>query len=336
MEEFMNPSLRVRKSARFIVQHSSHVRINEQKLHELSAWLSQNHKYDEFSESSQHPTANDFDLESNIKFFFVVDSLNFCFWPNSMEYEDLIAYIKKIFKEEPSFFSFDNFMKIGEQDFIQKFEGFLKDQKKQLPERLRILRDLFCFIETKHAGSFAQLILSTNFDAGHLLKTIIDNLTNFQDHCVFKGRQVFFYKRAQILTADLNEALKDYLKLRKATLTGKERDFFDKFPESGFTNVEKLTCFADYRVPQVLNEFGVVEYSESLASRVYGLKEIESGSEEECEIRAAMIYVVERLSELSESSFKLSDIQIDWIFWQYGEKNLATIKPFHRVVTIYY
>jgi len=332
----MNPSLRARKSARFVVEHSSHIRINEQKLIELSAWLANNHKYDEFSESSQHPTANDFDLDSTIKFFFIVDSLNFCFWPNGIEYEDLIAFIKRIFKEEPSFFTFENFMEISEKDFILKFEGLLKDQKKQLSERLRILKDLFCFIETQHSGSFVQLVVSAGFDTQKLLKAIIDNLTNFQDHCVYKGKQVFFYKRAQILTADLNEALKDYYRIRKDNLTGKEKEFFDQFPKTGLSNAEKLTCFADYRVPQVLNEFGVVEYSESLASKVYGLKEIDAGSEEECEIRAAMIYVVERLSHLSENAFKLSDIQIDWIFWQYGEKNLATIKPFHKVVTIYY
>jgi len=54
---------------------------------------------------------------------------------------------------------------------------------------------------------------------------------------------VFFYKRAQILVADLVGAYSDF----------------------GFNaewkNQQALTMFADYRVPQILREFNILSYS---------------------------------------------------------------------------
>jgi hypothetical protein len=36
-----------------------------------------------------------------------------------------------------------------------------------------------------------------------LLNVITKTLTNFQDHSIYKGKQVHFYKRAQILIGDI-------------------------------------------------------------------------------------------------------------------------------------
>ena len=58
-----------------------------------------------------------------------------------------------------------------------------------------------------------------------------------------KGRLVHFYKRAQILVADLWAAF--------GCQTADNGHF------ASFVDVGKLTMFADYRVPQILRHVGV-------------------------------------------------------------------------------
>jgi hypothetical protein len=63
-----------------------------------------------------------------------------------------------------------------------------------------------------------------------------------------RGRQVFLLKRAQIFAADVWGA-------------------FGGRGLGAFVDVDALTCFADYRVPVVLRELGVLRYSERLAQQ---------------------------------------------------------------------
>lgn len=101
----------------------------------------------------------------------------------------------------------------------------------------------------------------------------------FRDHTVYKGHQVFLYKRAQIFAADLWGAFKG-----------------QGYGE--FTDVGAITIFADYIVPAVLQQLGVLRYSSSLASNVENQNEIGSGTEEEIELRACSVYAVEKMREL--------------------------------------
>ena len=39
---------------------------------------------------------------------------------------------------------------------------------------------------------------------------IVKNFSGFRDEAIYKGKQVFFYKRAQILVSDLIGAYQDY------------------------------------------------------------------------------------------------------------------------------
>ena len=64
----------------------------------------------------------------------------------------------------------------------------------------------------------------------------------FQDHTIYDGVQVFFYKRAQILVGDIWGAF-------KGQGLGK------------FEDIDKITMFADYRVPQILLELDILVYS---------------------------------------------------------------------------
>lgn len=61
----------------------------------------------------------------------------------------------------------------------------------------------------------------------------------------FKGKRVSFYKRAQILVAD-------------------SWGIMEARGEADLVNMEWLTMFADYRIPQALVHLGVLRYSDAL------------------------------------------------------------------------
>ena len=95
--------------------------------------------------------------------------------------------------------------------------------------------------------------------------------------------------------------------------------------------------FADYRVPQLLRHVGVLKYSEALASTIDQRQEIQFGSDAETEIRAATVVAVERLQrDLVKQGVDVLAIEVDWLLWHRGERELATLAPHHRTLTIYY
>lgn len=80
----------------------------------------------------------------------------------------------------------------------------------------------------------------------------------FRDHSIYKGKQVFLYKRAQILVGDLWGAFKGQ-------------------GLGTFTDIESITMFADYLVPAVLREWGVLRYTEELSRKVDSQTELVPG-----------------------------------------------------------
>lgn len=105
------------------------------------------------------------------------------------------------------------------------------------------------------------------------------NASGFRDHSLYKGHQVFLYKRAQIFAADLYGAFKG-------------RGYGE------FKDIGSITIFADYIVPAVLQQLGVLKYSPTLGSMIKSDTEILSGSEEEVELRACSIFAVEKMRDL--------------------------------------
>lgn len=63
--------------------------------------------------------------------------------------------------------------------------------------------------------------------------------------CLFQGKKISLYKRAQILVADFWGVM-------------------EARGEGDIINMDWLTMFADYRVPQALVYLGVLRYSDTL------------------------------------------------------------------------
>lgn len=147
-------------------------------------------------------------------------------------------------------------------------------------------------------------------------------MSGFRDTTIYRGVRVELYKRAQILVGDLWAAY------------DRPHDSCNPY---AFGDIDKLTMFADYRVPQILREFHVLLYDSSLARRVDFLEEIPFGSEEETEIRAATIIAVDLIhAELCRQGSSILVIEVDWLLWQAGEQQKQRYRPHHRTKTIYY
>jgi hypothetical protein len=129
---------------------------------------------------------------------------------------------------------------------------------------------------------------------------------------------VTFLKRAQILVADLSGALAGD-------------------PLGQFDDLEALTAFADYKVPQVMRHLGILVYDETLAETIAARQLIPAGSREEIEIRAATIQGCEHIRlAFADRGIHLGAHEIDWMLWSAGQALPTDTAPYHRTLTPFY
>jgi hypothetical protein len=101
----------------------------------------------------------------------------------------------------------------------------------------------------RFGGRAANIVRAAHGSATELVRLVVGHFPGFQDHSIYKGRQVFFYKRAQIFAADVYGA-------------------FQGKGLGAFHDIDDLTMFADYRVPVVLRNLEVLRYSSALDTHV--------------------------------------------------------------------
>ena len=117
-----------------------------------------------------------------------------------------------------------------------------------------------------------------------------------------------FYKRAQIVPANL-------------ALAGVAR----------FTDLDRLTIFADNLVPHVLRCDGVLRYDERLAAHIDAGLLLRSGREER-EIRACAVHACELIARRVGAS----EHELDNWLWSRGQAPQYKAVPRHRTRCVYY
>lgn len=287
---------------------------------------------------------NENNIELTLRFILVLDSLNFCFWPlPKYEYQHLGLGLKHTLQTDEKAFNPLNLMKLNKTTLTKwllcKFENKDKDGNDQdidtiniplIEERTRLLNETGRIIHYQFNDKVENLLKSANGSAVKLVEIMSKKFRGFADHCIcpWNGKQIFFYKRAQIFVAEIYAAYK-----------GKGI--------GDFKDIDKLTCFADYRVPQLLRGLGILCYNQRICNLIDNKQMILSGSKDEILIRASMIVAVEKLKDkLNEYNKKKNDgknnefisIEIDWCLWNRGEElnSQNKLKPHHRTKTIYY
>lgn len=283
----------VRERAFEIMKKAKDVKINQNKIKEFCEKKFIVPKWESF-----------FHFKSP-NYFLILDSINFCFWNKKkrweVSYEEkryngyyaLALALKSFFeKEKPTL---KDFSSISQKKFNSILQG--GENLQFLEERWNIVRTVSSEIIKKYE-SFEKMVESSQKIFSFLVPKIAE-LYSFEDP---------FLKRAQILACDL----------------------YGSGLES-FEDLEYLTAFADYRVPQILNHFGILEYSECLNKIICSKTLIPSGSKKEKEIRAGTIVAVEYLSQKTG----LYPFQVDWALWNKSQK-IKLQTPYHLTKTIHY
>lgn len=263
-------------------------------------------------------------------YILALDAINFCFWPlPGYEYDQLACSLTGIASQDHadqeksqdvvsgSFaLSAKNLSSLTPELMTDLFAKHGKENvvPPDIETRCRLLNQVGNVLLRHFNGSAWTLIQFANGSAVRLVQLLNGFFEGFRDH---QG-EMFFLKRAQICVGDWNAALE--LKL---------------------SDLSELTTFADYRVPQLLRHFGILEYSQQLAQKVDLKEDLVVNSSEELSIRAATVVAVEWIVQelrVQAPSKEWTAVETDWYLWQVGERmqNNGELLPHHRVKTIYY
>jgi len=268
--------------------------------------------------------------EETAFYLLVLDSINFCFWapsgkirwqiehqPDKLSgYFGLAVALKQAAESGVPITKADYLSRLTIDQLAMILRG--KGELPLMKERLENLRELGHVLQAEFGGEALKLVEAAKGSAVTLVRLLAAKLRSFRDVAEFEGHEVFLYKRGQLFAADLYGA-------------------FDGKGWGHFHDIDKLTAFADYKLPQVLRHVGIFNYAPSLAGRVDQEIHLEPGSPEEVEIRANTIWAVELIRrELRRVGNKLRAFEVDWILWNLGQNEDFREKPYHRTRTIYY
>lgn len=181
----------------------------------------------------------------------------------------------------------------------------------------RALHDLGRTLCDGFDGRFEGLVESASGSAAALVERLAQ-MPFYRDVARYAGRDVPFYKRAQITVSDLASA-------------------FGGEGPGRFADLDRLTIFADNLVPHVLRLEGALVYAPELLARIEAGREIPSGSPEEVEIRAVALHAVERcVASLREAGVDASASRLDHWLWNRGQRPEFKAQPRHRTRCVFY
>ena len=317
----------VRESAQWVAEQNRFVRIDMDALARFAEHLS--------SQEMEVPPWDDFhhfrgsDKEM-VAYLLVLDTLNFCFWPPpagetwEVEYQGkwfsgyyaLALALKKALEAGFPLANSQVLAALTMHELQRILSG--RGALQLMDRRLENCRELGSILTENYQGRAQGLVASADCSAVALARLLGRELSSFRDVATFRGEEVFFYKRAQLFAADLQGA-------------------FEGKDWGAFHDLEKLTAFADYKLPQVLRHVGILEYAKPLAERVDQRVLLEPGGLEEVEIRSNTIWAVELIRKVLRGRGKdFTSPEIDWLLWNLGQEDRFREKPYHRTISIFY
>ena len=295
-------------SSYYVVDNSKHVTINYKKLdsfiktidcNNLSHWLG-NNPYDLF----------DLDIASIINLMLLFGSIDYSFWGSpkwnrdtetgKKDGADALLYLMiKFAKVNESL----DFTKVTYEDFKSLLTGNVDIPL--LEERYQTLVEISKIVNDKMNGNFYEYIKDITQDI-KLFDIIISNFPSFKDERNYKGKKIYFYKLAQLLTSDI-------LRLREKI-------------ENIKVDYSHIVGCADYKIPQIMRTLGILKYDKELASLVDNRIELECNSEYEVEIRASMIVVIDYVKNKIKN---VNGTNINDYFFTTSGKMKKASKPYH-------
>jgi hypothetical protein len=298
----------IKGTCHYVVNNSKYVKINYDKLDEfineincknLKNWLLFN-PYNLL----------ELDIEIIINFLLIFESIDYSFWGMPKWTIDTEEGLKD--GSDALLYAMIKYLKeTGNTDFsnitFYEFKELLKGNVDipLIEERYKTIVNISRVVNEKMNGSFYNYIKDINIDK-ELFDIIINNFDSFKDERQYKGKTIYFYKLAQLLTSDI-------LHIR------------EKF-ENISVDYSNLTGCADYKIPQTLRALGIIEYNNELSKTVDQGIELEISSEFEVEIRASQMVVIDYISN---RLIDTKPIDINDYLFIYSKKVKNISKPYH-------
>jgi len=311
----MNPVL---ESAKYIQKHAKHVIIDEAAL-ERALPLFDPKKLRHPSPTSEIKHLN---IESQIGFTFAAGAMNFYFWGEPKwgievngkrlggSYSMRWCLLRAL-DEEPGLLAPKTLEHLTEGDVDHIFRA--KTDIPMIPERAYRWNELGRVVRHRFGDSFSAVVRMAKGDALSFVDIMTENFPSWDDRALYNGTPVRFNKLAQILAYDL----------------------FGEFGGKGpgrFGNIGELTAFADYKLPQGLRKLGILQYSNSLKEKIKSKTELETGSQEEIEIRGMTVLAVHLLAKKAGTV----PPKIDYGIWLATQTHTPGDEPYHRTRTHFY
>ncbi len=259
-------------------------------------------------------------------FVLISDALNFCFWSPrswSVRYRGqtwtrtlaMLAGLLRTIEVDPSWLTADRWASATDAEVAEIF-----NDQGEIPlarRRREIMQETGQLLARRHGGQFAAMAESVDRDALRLARRLAEIFPSFRDVATYDGRPVAFLKRAQIAAADLHRAW-----------------LANGYP--GLNNLQALTVFADYRLPQLFRHEGLLVLSDAFAARIDREEEIPAGSPEEVELRAATVVIARMLCDaVADAGHQAEQWALDYELWRRAKLPEVTV-PHHRTVTEFY
>ncbi len=300
-------------SYKYVVNNSIHVKINYTAVDKMIKIIkNSNVKY--WLETNPFGVL-DMELEDIINFLLIYHTIgDYCFWGEpkweiETEYGKLdgsyaiMNLIINRYKENQNF-----------DMSYEEFKSLLKGNVEipLLENRYNNLAEMNRFLKKSQTDFFKMI--KDMYDDVQLFTFIVESFPYFQDESEYDGHKVYFYKRAQLLTSDILHVI--------AIKKGIKTDY------------SHLIGCADYKIPQVMRCYNMLEFDKYLENKIDSKEEIKENSKAEIEIRACDLEVINYIYEKLERKYPKMDIN-DYI-WLLGQDKSKMTKLYHRTLTSHY
>lgn len=244
----------IRAASRAVAADGRFVRIDYDRLPAYAASLAAGGLPEPVYDTAHHVRA---DPETTAAFVLTLDAVNFgSGWfpllrkrPGQSGYFTVASSLKDRFEREGAFTAADLAAITGAECAVLFGQTDAPAPIQDLMNRFAAsLRDLGRLAGHRYGGKFLNLVAAADGSAERFVRALAE-ATSFQDVARYDGRDVPFYKRAQLAAADLHLA-------------------FAGAGPGRFADLDRLTIFADNVVPHVLRVDGVLRYDPELAARI--------------------------------------------------------------------
>jgi len=248
-------------------------------------------------------------LKDIAQFFFVGNAINFRFWYDS--YKHVFEY--KGYKGSTAMWIvMRNNPLLMDASYLSRIDVSKEDGLCDMPnaeKRQMALREAGSVLLEKYDGEILNLCEKCVWDAMRIVDEIAVNFPMWEDS--YQG--VAFRKRAILFVAMLHGRL---------------------LPDSKLKNIDKLHCLADYQVPKILHNLGILQYSNELEKTIGSHQWIMYQSDYETAIRVKTIEAVNLICrQLEYRGIEVCPLQLDYYLWKIAHD---IDEPYHLTDTVAY